>query len=137
MVLLFAAACLAGGLLCLLTTLFLLFTVYIYYIHSKYSHIPSPKRSRYIVHGLYIFNTIRYAVEPLESSCKIIGKNIQESCFARLAEILILQKFKWNGTLLCKSCGIMHDKFLAALCLAALYLASFLALNPALLLQEL
>ena len=36
-----------GGLVGLLFAAFLVLTLYVYYIHWKYSHIPSPKMPRY------------------------------------------------------------------------------------------
>ena len=36
-----------GGLLFLVATVFLLFSLYLAYIHRKYSHLPSPKMPRY------------------------------------------------------------------------------------------
>ena len=36
-----------GGLVGLLFAAFLVLTLYIYYVHWKYSHIPSPRMSRY------------------------------------------------------------------------------------------
>ncbi|KAL5473738.1 hypothetical protein EMCRGX_G028273 [Ephydatia muelleri] len=38
-----------GGLLLLVTTAFLLFSLYVAYIHWKYSHIPSPKMSSFFL----------------------------------------------------------------------------------------
>eukprot|EP00731_Ephydatia_muelleri_P028769 Em0020g413a len=38
-----------GGLLLLVTTAFLLFSLYVAYIHWKYSHIPSPKRNSFFL----------------------------------------------------------------------------------------
>jgi len=40
----------AGGLVGLLFAAFLVLTLYIYYVHWKYSHIPSPRMSRYSEH---------------------------------------------------------------------------------------
>jgi len=37
----------AGGFVGLLFAVFMVFTLYIYYVHWKYSHIPSPKMPRY------------------------------------------------------------------------------------------
>lgn len=44
----------AGGLVGLLFAAFLVLTVYIYYIHWKYSHIPSPKLPRYVRSVIFI-----------------------------------------------------------------------------------
>ena len=38
-----------GALVFLLALAFLTFTGYLHYVHWKYSHIPQPKRPRYIV----------------------------------------------------------------------------------------
>ena len=64
-----------GGLLLLVTTAFLLFSLYIAYIHRKYSHIPSPKMSRWghdilFLHvlvtsiGIGLFRTHAYITMP-------------------------------------------------------------------------
>ncbi len=42
----------ASGLLCLAVAAFLAFTVYTYYHGKKYSHIPSPKKSKYVADQL-------------------------------------------------------------------------------------
>lgn len=36
----------AGGFLLVLLNLFTLFTGYVVYVHSKYDHLPGPKRTR-------------------------------------------------------------------------------------------
>ena len=47
-----------GGLLLLVATFFLLFSLYLAYIHRKYSHLPSPKMPRY--GGLHAVNQTYY-----------------------------------------------------------------------------
>jgi len=42
----------AGGLMGFVFAAFLVLTLYIYYVHWKYSHIPSPKMPRYIGIGI-------------------------------------------------------------------------------------
>ena len=40
---------LVGALALLLVLFFLSFTAYLHYVHWKYSHIPQPKRPRYVM----------------------------------------------------------------------------------------
>eukprot|EP00731_Ephydatia_muelleri_P028814 Em0020g458a len=48
-----------GGLLLLVTTAFLLFSLYVAYIHWKYSHIPSPKMSSFFLGHIANILTLR------------------------------------------------------------------------------
>ena len=47
-----------GAVVLLLVLAFLSFTGYLIYVHWKYSHIPQPKRPRWV--GSYTIDTIEY-----------------------------------------------------------------------------